>query len=291
MRMSKQERIAIIIFSVVIVCFLGTLFFIMPAITKIQTSEANLDTARKDYKEMYDKQSSAGQLKEDIVKLYEEGGDIADMFFEDLEPYQADQEIRKFLAQLEDKVVVESLNVSEYTTYDLSAVFTDPEEVTYPIKENAIQGFEDEESIREAKELREKYKNFLSGVETVGSITVTFDVEIEPDKVDSFIDSINDYWVDKTNDNGEVVKVRKALYLTEYHTLVEKTVGKDEDETTAAAATGENGETIGENDSEEEAPTFSATINLFCIKRIKDPAELDGMADDAIVPVNEVVVN
>ena len=91
MRMSKQERIAIIIFSVVIVCFLGTLFFIMPAITKIQTSEANLDTARKDYKEMYDKQSSAGQRKEEIVKLYEEGGDIADMFFEDLEPYQADQ--------------------------------------------------------------------------------------------------------------------------------------------------------------------------------------------------------
>lgn len=290
MRMSKQERIAIIIFSVVIVCFLGTLFFIMPAITKIQTSEANLDTARKDYKEMYDKQSSAGQLKEDIVKLYEEGGDIADMFFEDLEPYQADQEIRKFLAQLEDKVVVESLNVSEYTTYDLSAVFTDPEEVTYPIKENAIQGFEEEDSIREAKELREKYKNFLSGVETVGSITVTFEVEIEPDKVDSFIDSINDYWVDKTNENGEVVKVRKALYLTEYHTLVEKTVGKDEDETTAAAATGENGETLGESD-DEEAPTFSATINLFCIKRIKDPAELDGMADDAIVPVNEVVVN
>lgn len=290
MRMSKQERIAIIIFSVVIVCFLGTLFFIMPAITKIQTSEANLDTARKDYKEMYDKQSSAGQLKEDIVKLYEEGGDIADMFFEDLEPYQADQEIRKFLAQLEDKVVVESLNVSEYTTYDLSAVFTDPEEVTYPIKENAIQGFEEEDSIREAKELREKYKNFLSGVETVGSITVTFEVEIEPDKVDSFIDSINDYWVDKTNENGEVVKVRKALYLTEYHTLVEKTVGKDEDETTAAAATGENGESLGESD-DEEAPTFSATINLFCIKRIKDPAELDGMADDAIVPVNEVVVN
>lgn len=290
MRISKQERIAIIIFSVVIVCFLGTLFFIMPAITKIQTSEANLDTARKDYKEMYDKQSSAGQLKEDIVKLYEEGGDIADMFFEDLEPYQADQEIRKFLAQLEDKVVVESLNVSEYTTYDLSAVFTDPEEVTYPIKENAIQGFEEEDSIREAKELREKYKNFLSGVETVGSITVTFEVEIEPDKVDSFIDSINDYWVDKTNENGEVVKVRKALYLTEYHTLVEKTVGKDEDETTAAAATGENGEALGESD-DEEAPTFSATINLFCIKRIKDPAELDGMADDAIVPVNEVVVN
>ena len=90
MRLSKQERIAIIIILVIVIIALGIFLFIVPAAQQIESTLKNLDNKQKEYDAAVEKQATKGPLREQIIEAYKTGEHIADMFFPEMKSYEAD---------------------------------------------------------------------------------------------------------------------------------------------------------------------------------------------------------
>ncbi len=209
MKLSKQERIGILVIAIVLIIGLGIWLFIIPRFDNISASSLQRDNKVKELNGLLDKQSTKDDLKIQVMKAYEEGEDLADMFFEELSPYMADHEFRAFLEQCEANVLVESLSVSAPTTYTLAPTYFTEDEVDYALKTYVTQGLEPTEDEVAAANRLSLLQSTLGSSQTVGSTTITFTVyAIDQDELFKFCDEVNAYIKDE---NG--TPTRKAVML------------------------------------------------------------------------------
>lgn len=293
MRLSKQERIAVLVIAVIIILGLGIFLFIVPQFQNIGTDTATLVNKQQELQTARDKAATKEDLKEQVIEAYKDGQDIADMFFEEMKPYEADNEIRNFIQYCKDngvKVSVDSMTISSPVVSELGVTFTDEEQITYDLK-TAARGESADQEASEEEQRMNILREALANTQSVASIDVTLTVSaLDPDTLISFADLVNDY---KKADDGNV---RKAIRLssgltiqypdveTKYNKVIDdmtldlnydalkeladkhdikipskadlkKTLGLDEG-TTAAAADGDGENAAANNNKDDEITEF-----------------------------------
>ena len=211
MRLSKQERIAVLVIAVIIILGLGIFLFIVPQFQNIGTDTAALINKQQELQTARDKAATKEDLKEQVIEAYKDGQDIADMFFEEMKPYEADNEIRNFIQYCKDngvKVSVDSMTISSPVVSELGVTFTDEEQITYDLK-TAARGESADQEASEEEQRMNILREALANTQSVASIDVTLTVSaLDPDTLISFADLVNDY---KKADDGNV---RKAIRLS-----------------------------------------------------------------------------
>ncbi len=209
MKLSKQERIGVLIIAVILILGLGIWLFIVPKVQTVKASDVTLNSKITERDEAFARAATKDQLKKDVLAAYEKGSDQANMFFEEMTTYQADQEFRAFLEQCDANVLVESLSVDEPDAYTLSPEYFEAEEVEYDLKTYVTQGVEPTEAELATEERWKAVKALLGKSQDVGSIAIEFSVSaLTPEDLLAFCDEVNEYI--KT-ENGK--DTRKAVML------------------------------------------------------------------------------
>lgn len=297
MKLSKQERLGILIVAVILILGLGTWLFIVPKVEALNASNTTFTTKQTELDNAKSEAARKEPLKQQVLDAYKEGESLADMFFEEMTTYEADMEFRAFLEQCKTNILVESISVSEPTTATLAPEYFTKEEVTYPLKTYVTQGLEKTEDEIASEERWNELKNALGVSQTVGAITVEFTVNtVSSEDLLAFADEINNY---VKLENGK--DTRKAMILNgasitlplvenQYAELIAqieedsldeaidqlyKHLGKKRPQKDGAgSADGEN----GEQEEAEESPSdyyyqLSTSITFYSVERMQDPTE------------------
>ena len=295
MKLSKQERIGILVVALLLILGLGVWMFIIPKIDAVNKSNTTLVAKEKELSDAQAKALNKEPLKEQIIATYEEGENLADMFFEEMTTYEADMEFRAFLEQCDANVMVESLSIGDPTTITMTPSYFEKEEVVYDLKTYVTQDIEKTEEEIATEERWNKIKNALGVSQTVGAITVDFTVYASsPEELLAFADEVNEYI--KVENSRET---RKAIVLNGYSISYPKN-GEDYEKLIAeneADAAKEAFDLIcekynlhPEKDPEETAPEaeneedqvpavseylfeLSTSVTFYSVERMQDPAE------------------
>ena len=209
MKLSKQERIAAIVVIILVILVAGVFIFIKPNIETILATKASLEAKRTEYEEDVAKANTKDQLKTQILSAYDKGKDLADMFFPELTPYEADNEFRAFLDQCANRsnILVEDLTVSNPGTAGLTTSVFTPSSTKYALKDYVNQGAETTE---DPNLLRQRMiQTNLGDAQTIGATTVSFTLyALTVEDLLTFADEVNNY---ELTENGKTV--RKAIEL------------------------------------------------------------------------------
>ena len=306
MKLTKQERIAVLVIAVIILLVLGVIFFIVPKFNAIGTDSATLVNKQVELAAAVERANTKDQLAQDVIAAYDEGRNIADMFFEEMQPYEADDEIREFVQYCKDNgvnIAVDSLAISSPSVASLGVNFYTEPEVVYDLKTYATQGREASEEDIEAQNREAILQAALSSTQTVGAIDVSFTVTtLNDEDMLKFVDIVNNYQKEENGNN-----VRKAIRLSSGYAVTYSDVEKEYaeiaaeilDKSAADAAvqiqkdtgekvnTGDNGGNAENNqnendkDKEEEKDTtfegntrqMGVTITMYSIERMQDPTD------------------
>lgn len=180
MKLSKQERIAVIVIIILIILVVGVFVFIKPNIETINATQATLDGKRTELDEAKTKAATKDGLKEQILAAYDKGKDTADMFFPEMKSYEVDNEVRAFLEQCETDVLVESLTVSQPQTASLSTGVFIPSSVSYALKDYVNQGVNTDITTIDPNLIRQVViQAALGQAQTIGASTATFTVKVK----------------------------------------------------------------------------------------------------------------
>lgn len=222
MRLSKQERMAVLIIAVIIILGLGIFLFIVPQFQNIGTSNAQLVAKQQELTAAEEKAATRVQLGQDVYAAYEDGQNIADMFFEEMKPYQADNEIREFIQFCKDKGVaisVDSLSIDAPGVSELGVSFNEESEIVYELKTFA-RGDSENGELTEEQQRTAILQEALSNVQSVGSIDVTFSVStLTQDDMLKFFDCVNDY--QKSDGVRKAIRVSSGITI-DYNDVQEK---------------------------------------------------------------------
>jgi hypothetical protein len=265
MKISKQERILIVVFLVAAIIGVGVFVFVLPNFNKIGANNKQLATAKQEYSNVLSQLEHESTIDTEISQAYEEGKNLAETFYSDLTEYEADEIMRQFIAKGKN-ITVDGLNVSPFTTQSLSVSVFTPTEVTYPLKDFAntvveqpdvttdISSMSTRELVMYAKQVTATLLAASDPV-TVGSITVSFTAH--SDKLQNLHDFVNLLYDGIYNDKikgADGKPLSKATYLSsvEYQ-MEEKTASTDE----SAAAT---------KDFE-----MDLSVSFLCIQPVADP--------------------
>ncbi|MCH5195324.1 MAG: hypothetical protein J1F28_01340 [Oscillospiraceae bacterium] len=305
MKLSKQERIGVLIILVVVIIAVGVFVFIVPAAQEIEVTMKNLVNKQSEYDAAVAKAATRPTLKTQILNEYEDGEHIADMFFPEMRSYEAENEARNIILQSKANILVTGMTVSDPGTATLNPNFPTEREVIYSLKTNATQGAKVDEAITKRLERLSALQNALGSSQTIGASTVKFTVKAENhEELMKFADEINNYCKDE---NG--VSTRKAVMITSeykvnYNDVTAKYEKYEELLEAAAEAAGKAALDAGEEKefahepfdldermAEEEEKettiqdtykTLEITLTFYSIERMQDPApQLD--AQDGIV--------
>lgn len=214
MKLSKQERIAAIVVIVLVILVAGSFIFIKPNIETILATKESLEAKKQEYEDDVDRAKTKDALKSQILSAYDDGKNLADMFFPELKTYEVDNEFRAFLAQVANKenVYVDSFTVSEPGTAGLSTSVYTPPTTQYALKEYVNQGTDVtlESLLGNGNLLRQRLiQAYLGEAQTIGASTVSFTLyAATPEDLLKFADEVNNYEIPV---NGK--KVRKAIEL------------------------------------------------------------------------------
>lgn len=313
MKLSKQERIAAIVVIILVILVAGVFLFIKPNIETINETRVTLDDKKAEYEADVERAATKDPLKSQILEAYNNGKNMADMFFPELKSYEADNEMRALLAKIKENenanVLVEAFTVGAPTTAGLSTSVYIPTQVQYDLKEYVNQGNTaalaqiDPNTVRQAL-----IQLSLGQPQTIGASTVNFTL-IAPSIEDllAFADEVNSY---EKEENGK--SIRKAIKLSgisfsdewtndEYNQLAgeltEEAVdagnklfdkNKDNNHGRTANAAADGDAPGGEGGSGDNAPPtsdevedrldyhlfkVSCTITFYSIERMQDPTD------------------
>lgn len=298
MKLSKQERIGLMVIVAVVILVVGVFLFIKPQAEAIGVTVTNLNNKQEEYNAAIEKQKTKAPLRDEIEKAYEDGEHMADMFFPELTSYQADAATREFLAQCKSNILVEELSVSEPSTETLGVFFPSENDVSYDLKTYATQGAEADakELARAARQL--KLAEVLGSEQTIGASKVDFTVSaISQDELLKFCDEVNNY---VKEENGS--STRKAIMINgmsfEYNEIIEKfdkeveEINKEAESAGRAALKKESGKDVDgadptntntDNNNQEDQKqnavlsdnlySVSVTLTFFSIERMQDPTD------------------
>lgn len=294
MKLSKQERIGILVVALLLIIGLGVWMFIIPKIDTVNKSNTTLAAKEQELKDAQAKALNKDPLKDQIIAAYEEGENLADMFFEEMTSYEADMEFRAFLEQCDANVLVESLSVGEPTTITMAPSYYEKDEVTYDLKTYVTQDVEKTEKEIETEERWNEIRNALGVSQTVGAITVEFTVNAtDPKELLNFADEVNEYI---KVENAK--QTRKAVVLNGYeisYPLNEKKYDElmDKNEEEAAKETYDlirekydlhpavqPEQTAPEAEVADTVPSateyifeLSTSVTFYSVERMQDPAD------------------
>lgn len=294
MKLSKQERIGILVIAIILILGLGIWMFIVPKIDAVNKSNTTLAAKEKDLSDAQTKALSKEPLKDQIIAAYEKGENLADMFFEEMTTYEADMEFRAFLEQCEANVMVESLSIADPTVATLAPAYFEEDQVVYDLKTYVTQNIEKTEDELKTEERWNNIKNALGVSQTVGAITVEFKVSaIDQQDILKFADEVNAYI---KRENGK--DTRKAVVLNGYSISYPKNeeyykelIDANEEEAADEAydLVRKNNEldpivrpedTGAETEEEEEDPTVSeylyeltTSVTFYSVERMQDPED------------------
>lgn len=292
MRLSKQERIAVLIILAIVILALGAFLMVKPAIEKYNSTKTTVASKQKNLDQLNARRATKASLREQIEEAYKEGEHLADMFFPEFASYEAEDAFRAFIQQVKTNVIVEQVTVGEPGVATLSATFYTPSSVSYALKSYATSGTEPTEEETKKNERWQALQSALSESQTIGASTVEFTVTAKTrDDILAFADEVNDYIV---NENGQ--DTRKAIMITgveftydevneKYDELIEKSIEEmdAEGEAALAAEIGQPGPEIPDetdntnNNNSNEAVlseylyTYEGTMTFYSIERMQDP--------------------
>ena len=278
MKISKQERIAIICFLVAAILGVGIFVFVLPNFNKIDTNNKQLTAVKQEYSDILKQLEHTSTIDDEISKAYEEGKNLADTFYDDLTPYEADEIMRQFIATFNKQegknITIDGLSISPFATQTLTVSVFRSSEVTYPLKEFAntvveqpdtdvleeISSMNTRELVMYAKKLQ---ATLLAASEpvTVGSITVSFTVHSK--KLQDLHDFVDLLFSGKYDDKLPA----KATYIgSASYQMEEKEGSTDTSDNTATDDTTSGSAGTGKDDF-----SMSISANLLCIKPVADP--------------------
>lgn len=291
---------------ILLILVAGVFLFIKPNIETIAETKATLDDKKEEYNSDEAKAATKDDLKKQILTAYDEGKNMADMFFPDLTTYQADDELRAFLDTCESNILVEDVTIDQPQAVILSANMYEHNEITYALKEYVNQGvtsnIEETDPGYARQVLIQKY---LGTPQTIGSISIEFTAKaIEKEDLLKFADEINNY---QKQENGKAIRKAMALdslsftdnlvkreYETKARSLLEEaevsasTIFKEKTKKELSGGKTESEIDTPESD-ESEAGNLSeyfygmpCKITFYSIERMQDPTqrlnEQDGTA-------------
>ena len=278
MKISKQERIAIVCFLVAAILGVGIFVFVLPNFNKIDTNNKQLTAVKQEYSDILKQLEHTSTIDDEISKAYEEGKNLADTFYDDLTPYEADEIMRQFIATFNKQegknITIDGLSISPFATQTLTVSVFRSSEVTYPLKEFAntvveqpdtdvleeISSMNTRELVMYAKKLQ---ATLLAASEpvTVGSITVSFTVHSK--KLQDLHDFVDLLFSGKYDDKLPA----KATYIGSVsYQMEEKEGSTDTSDNTATDDTMSGSAGTGKDDF-----SMSISANLLCIKPVADP--------------------
>lgn len=293
MKLSKQERIAVIVIAILVILVVGVFVFIKPNIETINATKATLETKNKELSDAKTKAATKDGLREQILAAYDKGKNTADMFYPEMKSYEVDNEVRAFLEQCEAEVLVESLTVSQPQTASLSTSVFVPSSVSYALKDYVNQGVTTDITKIDPNLIRQvAIRTALGDAQTIGASTATFTIKAETkEALLSFADEVNDYVKDQNGkDTRMAVSINNIAFedkelIEEYR---ERAEGNENNNTNTPSAreaappanndNNDNDNNNNNNDDEnaEEFFELSVTLTFYSIERMQDPtATLD----------------
>lgn len=268
MKISKQERILIIVFLVAAIVGVGIFVFILPNFNKIGDNNKQLTSVKQQYQTILTQLEHESTIDGEISQAYEDGKNLADKFFSDLTEYEADEIMRKFIAKGKD-IKIDGLTISPFSTQSLSVSVFAPTEVTYPLKDFAntvvetpadtqtdLSKLSTRELVMYAKKLQATLLAASDPV-TVGSVTVSFTAS--SNKLQNLHDFADLLYSGKYDDNvkdadGNVIGKAVSVSAISY-------------QMTENSNTGDSGESGGSSSDY----TMEFSVNLLCIQPVADP--------------------
>lgn len=303
MKLSKQERIAVIVIAILIILVVGVFVFIKPNIETINATQATLDSKKVELDNAKAKAATKDSLKEQILTAYDKGKNTADMFFPEMKSYEVDNEVRAFLEQCETEVLVESLSVSQPTTASLSTSVFVPPSVSYALKDYVNQGVTTDITKIDPNLIRQVLiQTALGEAQTIGASTASFTVKVKTkEELFSFADEVNDY---VKNENGK--DTRKAVGLDtisfndkklaeEYQNRAKNENDNTPGQPTTPPNAGDNNNSNNDNNNnnsgsgnegndESEFYEVDVTMTFYSIERMQDPTD---RLDKQDIPASE----
>lgn len=296
MKLSKQERIAVIVIAILVILVVGVFVFIKPNIETINATQATLDSKKVELDNAKAKAATKDTLKEQILTAYDKGKNTADMFFPEMKSYEVDNEVRAFLEQCETEVLVESLSVSQPTTASLSTGVFVPSSVSYALKDYVNQGVTTDITKTDPNLIRQiAIQAALGQAQTIGASTASFTVKVKTkEELLSFADEVNDY-VKSENDKD----TRKAVAIdsvsfsdSDLAAEYEDRAKSEDNNTTSRPSTptptpapdnndnnnnsntsGAGNNTSGDDKTEGEFYEMSVVMTFYSIERMQDPTD------------------
>lgn len=273
MKISKQEQIVIIVLLVLAILGVGIFIFILPNFNNISVNNKNLDSVKEEYAELEAKLEHEKTIDDEIKAAYEEGKDLANTFYDDLTPYEADEIMRQFIAKGKD-ITISGLNISPFSTETLSVSVFTPSDVTYPLKDFAdtvVTADEEEKIGAESLSATEKAmlakkltatKLASSEAVTVGVADIKFTATSNKlQNLHDFTDMLNEGIYDEKILGSDGKPQRKATFvngvvfqITEKNAADKAAEGESED---AAQTSG--------------VYTMEFNVKMYCIKPVADP--------------------
>lgn len=265
MKISKQERILIVVFLGAAIIGVGVFIFVLPNFNMIDTNNKQLATVKKEYSDILTQLEHESTIDTEISQAYEDGKNLAETFYNDLTEYEADEIMRQFIAKGKN-IKVDGLTISNFTTQALSVSVFTPTEVTYPLKDFAntvveqvseqkdISSMSTRELVMYAKQVTATLLAASDQV-TVGSITVSFTAHSDKlQNLHDFVDLLYDGIYNDKIKGADGKALSKATYLSSVdYQMEEKTASTDE----SAAAT---------KDFE-----MDLSVSFLCIQPVADP--------------------
>lgn len=296
MKLSKQERIAAIVVLVLVILVAGVFLFIKPNIETIISTKQTLEAKETEYNNAVARAATKEPLKTQILDAYNQGKNLADMFFPELKSYELDYEFHEFLENCESNILVEDFNVSYPATATLGTSVYVPSEVHYALKDYVNQGGSNE--IIDPRLVRQAMiQASLGEAQTIGASVVTFTVyATSVDELLKFADEINNY---EKSENGKMI--RKAIELgsisvsypeikdayTELITKLQASAGGSSGGTTSTPSEGTTEGTTGGSGNNNEninnkLLSLGCTVTFYSIERMQDPTSTLNEQDAAI---------
>lgn len=320
MKLSKQERIGLMIIIAVVILALGGFLMFKPKVEETIRNKETMETKQKDYDDKKAKADTNSTLRTQIMEAYENGIHTADMFFTEMDGYEVDDMFREFLEnreytkpgedkpQSQAKVLVEELQISEISAETITPSFTTTVPITYPLKEFATQGGVTLSEKEAAAVLRKATLQSILSEQTIGATTISFAAKaVSNDELIKFADEINNFTRDENGSSVRKAMMTKNISLVyndvtkKYEDLVEEANKEAESEgkdvfhqVTGLNPSDGSSSNIptplpdGDNDGEQKSnvsnfiSTWENTLMLYSVERMQNPQSILDAQDDLL---------
>lgn len=216
MKLSKVEKIVLAVFLIIVIFAVGIFTFIMPELNKIGDNTLAFANAVIDRDNVYATLARETTIDSEIQTAIDAANAAGQKFYDELTPYEADVLVRDILNA--NKLKTKTLEISAFSTSDLTVVKYVDAGVQYPLRDYANFNYSSSEATGTTtaaaatdattpvitptwtddqgaviEPTKDQYLEYLSTqVQSVGSINVQFEVTGTRADFIKFLDYVKD---------------------------------------------------------------------------------------------------